>query len=279
MPAKMLASSARPDHRFNISRSHSQPTTSDRRPHSDAERGSEVLRQSLVQHLTSDGRLGFERLPFRVSWGEGGLALDGEVSSIAVKRRTIERAASHPSVGSVVDRLRVTPATWMSDSTIREYVVDSLIEEAALPAETVIRKRVRGGFETVQASNRARGEVTVSVEDGVVTLAGELPTRAHKRLAGVLAWWVPGTRDVVDALGVAMGAPDDDAEITAAVHTALEKDPSLDAEQIRVVTEQGVVTLSGLVWSRHEREIAENDAWFVFGVADVVNALQVAELG
>ncbi|HVZ31953.1 MAG TPA: BON domain-containing protein, partial [Polyangiaceae bacterium] len=180
--------------------------------------------------------------------------------------------------GAVVDRLRVTPATWMSDSTIREYVVDSLIEEAALP-ETVIRKRVRGGFETVQSSNVAQGEVTVSVEDGVVTLAGELPTRAHKRLAGVLAWWVPGTREVVDALGVSTGTPDNEDEITKAVHAALEKDPSLDAEQIRVVTEQDVVTLSGLVWSRYEREIAENDAWFVFGVADVVNALQVAELG
>jgi osmotically-inducible protein OsmY len=118
----------------------------------------------------------------------------------------------------------------------------------------------------------------VTVDNGVVTLDGELPTRAHKRLTGVLAWWVPGTRDVVDGLRVLSPEPDNDGEITDAVRAALEKDPFVDASQLRVSTKAKIVTLTGLVWSRAERSMAESDAWFVFGVAGVINNLQVADV-
>lgn len=115
------------------------------------------------------------------------------------------------------------------------------------------------------------------VEDGVVTLDGELPTRAHKRLAGVLAWWVPGTRDVVDGMGVLSPEQDNDGEITDAVRMALEKDPFVDVGQIRVTSKANAVTLQGLVWSRAERHMAESDAWYVFGVAEVTNEPGVAD--
>jgi osmotically-inducible protein OsmY len=42
----------------------------------------------------------------------------------------------------------------------------------------------------------------VVVDGDVVTLNGQVPSLSHKRLAGVLAWWVPGVRDVVDGLAV-----------------------------------------------------------------------------
>jgi len=32
-----------------------------------------------------------------------------------------------------------------------------------------------------------------TVEDGVVTLNGRVPSLSHKRLAGALAWWNPGS--------------------------------------------------------------------------------------
>jgi osmotically-inducible protein OsmY len=59
---------------------------------------------------------------------------------------------------------------------------------------------------------------------------------------------------------------------------ALEKDPFVDASQIRVTCRADAVMLTGLVWSLAERQIAENDAWSVFGVGDVENRLFVAEL-
>ena len=56
---------------------------------------------------------------------------------------------------------------------------------------------------------------------------------------------------------------------------ALEKDVFVNASQIRVSTREYVVTLDGLVPTETEREMAERDAWYVFGVDGVLNRLAV----
>ncbi len=102
-----------------------------------------------------------------------------------------------------------------------------------------------------------------------------MPSLTHKRLAGVLAWWVPGSRDVVDGLGVEPPEQDHDGEVTDAVRMVLEKDPLVDAARVRVSATNYVVTLEGLVPSESEREMAELDAWYVLGVDKVVNRIEV----
>jgi osmotically-inducible protein OsmY len=230
----------------------------------------------VTQALRNEHPLDFAVVPCRFALVDDRLEIDGEVPSIAIKRRTLRLAAAHPAVRRVVDRLRVTPSCTMSDAMIVESVADALREEAAL-RECSIRQRVRGTTEHVQQPSLVRGEICVTVEDRVVTLAGEVPTHAHKRLAGVLAWWVPGTRDVIDELDVLSPDQDDDDGISDAVRTAFEKNPFVDGSQIRVWTIASRVTLAGLVWSRAERQAAENDAWSVFGVVNVDNELFVAE--
>lgn len=46
----------------------------------------------------------------------------------------------------------------------------------------------------------SRGTIDVEVQDGIVTLNGRVPGLTSKRLAGVLAWWVSGVRDVVNGI-------------------------------------------------------------------------------
>ncbi len=55
----------------------------------------------------------------------------------------------------------------------------------------------------------------------------------------------------------------------------LEKDPFVDPDQVRVTTNNATVTLDGLVPTESERDMAEHDAWYVFGVEDVVNRIAV----
>jgi osmotically-inducible protein OsmY len=112
------------------------------------------------------------------------------------------------------------------------------------------------------------------VGDGVVTLDGQVSSLSHKRLAGVLAWWVPGSRDVVNGLEVAPIQEDSDDEIAEALKLVLEKDPLINAYRIRVTVRSAVVILEGLVVNNAESEIAEMDAWYVFGVDRVVNRLE-----
>lgn len=119
------------------------------------------------------------------------------------------------------------------------------------------------------------GAIGLSVDRGVVTLDGTVPSLSHKRLAGVLAWWVPGVRDVVNGLEIAPPEADDDDEISDAVRLVLEKDPLVDAPQIGVSTHRAVVTLTGTVRCAMERQAAERDAWCIFGVDDVKSEIEV----
>jgi osmotically-inducible protein OsmY len=57
----------------------------------------------------------------------------------------------------------------------------------------------------------------------------------------------------------------------------LEKDPFVHAAQIRVRTRNAVVTLEGLVTNATEKDMAGFDAWSVFGVDKVINALAVRQ--
>ena len=114
------------------------------------------------------------------------------------------------------------------------------------------------------------------MNDGVVTLNGRVPGLESKRLAGVMAWWVPGTRDVIN--GIAVDPPEDDSpdHIAEAVHIALERDPFVEASQIGVTVTGRVVTLSGLVPRETKSRRAEDDAWCIFGVDNVINKIKVA---
>jgi osmotically-inducible protein OsmY len=210
-----------------------------------------------------------------MDFSDGILTVEGEVRSVAVKKLLLERGAAHPAVDGIVDRLRVAPAQPMGDSQIRDLVRDALLEEAAL-AEVAIREAVKGeNFTVREPPGVCLGDISVEVEDGVVTLDGLVPSLAHKRLAGVLAWWVPGTRDVINGLEVRFPEEDRDEEITDAVRMVLEKDPFVDASQIRITTRESVVTLEGVVPKDAEREMAESDTWYVFGVDKVDNRLSV----
>jgi osmotically-inducible protein OsmY len=215
--------------------------------------------------LRSEPRVDLHRHPMGMDFAAGILTLDGEVANVAAKKLALEGAAAVPSVTGIVDRLRVIPAAHMGDKEIRNHLRDSLVREPAL-RDCTIRERVKGEAETVrEALEPARGAIEVRVEDGVVTLDGDVSSLSRKRLAGVLAWWVPGSRDVINGLGV----------IADAVRIVLERDPFVDAGQTRIGVRNAVVTLTGLVPTDSEREMAEFDAWYVFGVDSVVNRIEV----
>jgi osmotically-inducible protein OsmY len=206
------------------------------------------------------------------------LAIEGEVASVAVKKRLLRRAATHPAVDGIVDRLRVAPAQRMGDKQIRDLVRDALIQEPAL-GEVAVRERFDDQVRTLREPPfGCRGEVCIKVEDGVVTLDGTVPSLMHKRLVGVLAWWVPGSRDVINGIG--LPAPEEycDEEITDAVRIVLEKDPFVNASQVRVTTHNSIVTLEGIVPKEAEREMAELDAWYVFGVDGIENRIEVGPI-
>jgi osmotically-inducible protein OsmY len=224
-------------------------------------------------------RINLHRYPVHMTFKDGILTLDGEVEHIVAKKLSLELAAAVPEMDGLVDRLRVAPIPPMRDGAIRDSVRDVLLQEPAF-ATFAIRKRDKGRVETVRpAAWEPPGVIEVAVDDGVVTLDGQVPSLYHKRLAGVLAWWVPGRRDVIHSLAVdpPESEEDNDDQITEAVDLMLKKDPFLKANHIRVWTKDRLVTLEGVVPNASIREIAEFDAWYVLGVEGVINWLTIRE--
>lgn len=224
----------------------------------------------------SEPRIGLQVPHAAMEFDAGTLTLEGEVPDIAAKKLALNLAAAVPGVDGIVDRLHVAPAERMEDGEIRERVARALEQEPAF-VELALSETVKGEERTLrEPAVRRRGWIHLSVAEGAVTLDGEVPGLEYQRLAGVLAWWVPGSRDVINGLGITPEEADNDAEITGAVRMALEKDPFVNAGQIIVGTVDAVVTLAGLVPSESEREMAEYDAWYVFGVERVHNKIEVA---
>lgn len=235
----------------------------------------ETVLKEIRAALERETRINLHRYPIRLSFSADDLVLEGETENIAAKKLALELAGAEVSTARIVDRLRVAPAERMGDAEIRDYVCKVLIQEPALDTYT-IRARRKDEMEILrQSAVEPAGDIRVEVEDGVVILNGHVPSLSHKRLAGVLAWWVPGSRDVINGLEEVPPEEDNDDEVTDAVRLVLEKDPFVDADRIRVSARNYTVTLEGLVQNQEIKEMAEFDAWYVFGVDNVANQLVV----
>jgi len=162
----------------------------------------------------------------------------------------------------------------MGDREIRDHLRAAFLGEPAF-AEMAIGEIEQGKRRTVQEPPAARAALTSEVHDGVVTLTGRMSGLVEKRLAGALAWWVPGVRDVVNGIAVDPPEAESEAGLTDAVRIVLEKDPFVNEAQIRVRSHLTTVMLSGLVPTDSERDMAALDAWSVFGVDKVINNIRV----
>jgi len=212
-------------------------------------------------------RINLHKYPVRMDFSEGVLTLEGEVEDVAAKKLSLELAIAVPGVTGIVDRLHVTPSTHMGDGAVIDAVRDALLHSPGLQNCTIQVKR-KGTWKTVREATVApHGVIQLSVTDGVVLLDDHVTSLIQKRLAGVMAWWVPGSRDVINGMEVVPLQEDSDEEIAKAVRLVLGKDPFVNGERIRVGVKKAMVTLEGDAPSAPQKEMAEFDAWYVFGVA------------
>ena len=229
--------------------------------------------------LEHEPRINLHQWPVSLAMADDhALVMEGEVRSVAAKKLALQLARSIPDVGNVVSRLHVAPTEHKGDGEIQDMLASMLLNAGELK-NCALRLTKKGQVVSLQAGGAedASGDILISVKDAVVTLDGWAISLSHKRLAGVLAWWVPGCRDVVDGLEVRPPEQDNDDELSDALSLVLEMDPLIShPDQIRVQTHDHVITLEGLVSSHTEKSRAEQDAWCLFDVDRVVNHLAVA---
>lgn len=206
----------------------------------------------------------------------GTLRLVGEVGNIAARKLALRLVREASGTPTVIDQLQVSPAALQTDGEILETLTRFMLRECDLKNCT-LRRRYRDRIETMHEARAddSSGEIAYTAVAGVVSLEGHVISLSHRRLAEVLAWWAPGCRRVDNRLAVVPDEADNDDEITDAVRLALELDSSVHAAQIAIATRAGKVSLDGVVTSKDEVRRAEMDAWYVPGVDEVINRIEV----
>jgi osmotically-inducible protein OsmY len=235
----------------------------------------EAVLKQIQAALEHEAHVDLQTYPIQMDYSDGSLILEGEVPHIGSKKLALGVAAAVSGVSGIVDRLRVTPAERPGDGAIRDAVCKWLLRDIDFRNCSLRMKADRRVDTLREAIGESSGSIEVSVEDGVVTLTGQVISLSHKRLAGVLAWWARGCRDLVNGLEVVPPEEDNDDEISDALHLVFETDPFVHADQIGITTRNGVVTLQGVVASEQERKRVEWDAWCLFAVDKVINHIEV----
>ncbi|MEK6791271.1 MAG: BON domain-containing protein [Deltaproteobacteria bacterium] len=213
----------------------------------------ELIIRALKAGLTGKAHIDLQRNPLKLKLDAGSIIIEGVVDSIAQKRRALLYAMTLEGVEGVVDRLFVAPAMPMSDADIKRHFYDAMHFEAALQG----------------------CDINIEVRQSIIDIEGAVRSLSHKRLAGALAWWVPGSMEVINSLEVEPPEDDSDDELVDGLRLVLEKDVLVKNSSLSVSALDSVVTLSGVVSSDAVKDAAENDCWYVWGVNDVINNLRV----
>lgn len=197
--------------------------------------------------------------------------LSGAVGSLAEKRQAYE-AAWVAGVIEVNDQPLVVD--WnrrekMQRAVARLRPEDSEIEQAL---EKTLQYDPRIDIERVK----------IQVEEGIVTLFGEVDSLQAKRRAAADARNTIGVWRVRNHLKVRPGIgphrrpmPDYDAQIANKVRLALLRDPEIEQDEITVTVNNYLVKLEGRVDSEHVKQLAEDVASRIRGVVSIVNQLRV----
>lgn len=149
---------------------------------------------------------------------------------------------------------------------------------------SLLRQNVIDELEFEPSINSA--SIGVAVEDGVVTLSGHVHSYAEKLAAERATRRVKGVRAIAQDIQVRY--PEEkktaDDEIAKRALSIIQWDAMTPADAIRVVVQNGWVTLSGEVDWQYQRKAAEDAVRKLSGVTGVFNnialkrAVQVADI-
>lgn len=149
--------------------------------------------------------------------------------------------------------------------TLGTYMDDEKIE-------TITTVNINKAHPDLKASN-----INVNVFNGVVLLTGQVPSNELRLLAGRTAQQVQNVRQVYNEIqvrgNVSFLASSSDTWLTTKVRSTLLANKEIESGRIKVITENGVVYLMGLL-TRAEAERAADVTRSIGGVQKVVKAVE-----
>jgi len=183
---------------------------------------------------------------------EGVVTLTGTIDSYAEKLAAQDAAQRVAGVRAVANELSVRGPLTYNDTDIAKAVVDALDANFSVPP----------------------GCIDVAVQNGKVKLTGEVNWAFQRAAASNSVRYLRGVRDLSNLILVKQPRVST-TEVQAGIERALVRAAEIDADAIRVSTDDGHVTLSGTVRSLAEKRAAAVGAWRARGVTQVTNNIEV----
>ncbi len=209
------------------------------------------LKQDVVAALSwapnvSDADIG-------VTVTNGVVTLFGHVDSFAQKRSAETAAGGVKGIRGLADEIevRLPQHRHRGDDEIVAAAVSQLAWDSSVP----------------------RDAVAVKVEQGWLTLSGELTWKYEKDAALRAIDGLIGVTGVTDT--TTLRQPLNPGDISAKILEAMDRSWFFNPDDVTVVAEGSKVILSGNVRSWHERNIAADIAWAAPGATEVENNLIV----
>lgn len=196
------------------------------------------IRRAVEQAFVYDARIQAYNPAVRVN--DGRVTLMGTVDNLRAKRAAEQLASETIGVWDVDNYLRVDPETDPSDGDLEADIA------AALRRDSYVD----------------RFDVTVEVVNGHAHLYGEVDTEYERQRAESQAAAMTGVVDVSNYIDVEdQWDAKDDWEITEDIESELFWSPFVDSDEVTVMVDDGVATLTGTVDTLDERAAASENAY------------------
>jgi osmotically-inducible protein OsmY len=209
------------------------------------------LRQDVLDELDFEPAVDASHIG--IAAHAGVITLTGFVSNYAEKLAAERAARRVKGVQAIAEEIeiRLPSDKKIADDEIAGRVVDILKWRVGVPGS----------------------RIAVKVENGVVTLSGDVEQQFHKTEAEHAVHNLSGVVGVANLIRVS--APVAVTEVKEKIQKALLRNAELDASRITVHTDGGRVVLGGKVHAWYERDVAERAAWSAPGVTQVQDDIQI----
>ena len=212
-----------------------------------------TLRQTVLDELEFEPSVDAAHIGVAVK--NGVVTLSGHVGSYAQKLAAEQAAKRVKGVQAIAQEIEVR---YPED----QKTADDEIAERAL---NILR------WSSVVPS----GNILIKVQDGWVTLSGQVSWQYQRTAAESQIRRLSGVKGVVNSIVIKPRVQPTD--VKRKIEEALKRNAEIQAQAIRVrVEDGGRVELEGSVHDWRERQVAENAAWSVPGVVRVDERLHIA---
>ncbi|MEO6685741.1 MAG: BON domain-containing protein [Dyadobacter sp.] len=184
---------------------------------------------------------------------DGIITLTGSVDNYAKKSEAEKAAKNVAGVKAVIEKIEIKYGSFSKkdDSDVAKEIVNAFKWNWEIP----------------------EGKIKVKVENGWVTLDGEVEWNYQRMAAKKAVVGLIGVLGVTDSLVVKSEMEDsiEKSDIERAIH----RNASIDDDEVKIKVSGNMVTLSGTVHSLYQKDECGRIAWNAPGVEAVKNELEI----